>query len=393
MKTQALLLFASLVLISIYACQEEEPKPLPDTTYFSADDQAVIDEYLNMPLETIDYTIDFPAYYGNPSSTVNNDMATLGRVIFYDKNLSKDRSISCASCHKQELAFADDVAFSRGIENHHTDRNSLALGAVFSFSEYYGQESLGRIPFMWDNRASSVPEQSEMSFANSREMGMDMKEVIDRMAEQPYYHALIKKAYGFEILNEGVVLAALESFVNSMSSHSSKFDEEMDKHFESTISTSVDVEKEFSGFTASENLGKRIFLESCSHCHGRIVSPPARTSSNNGLDLTYTDQGVGSITQDEPDMGKFKVPPLRNVAITAPYMHDGRFATLEEVIDHYSFGVQHHPNLGYELKTDDGIPNRPHYDPTTRKALLDFLHTLTDEVFTTDDRFSDPFKK
>ncbi len=390
MKTRLLFLGFTLAILMIFSCKNE---PLAvNQALYSDQEFEVINKYLNLPEESMDYTLHFPSYYRTSSTATNDEVATLGRVIFYDKNLSSDRSISCASCHKQELAFSDDVAFSDGVQSRKTDRNSLALGAVFSFSEYYGSESLGRIPFMWDNRASSVGEQSEMSFRNEREMGMKMDEVVVRMLEQPYYAPLIKKAYGFGEVTEGRVLEALDAFVNSMGSNNSKFDKAMEKASSGFGSIFSTVEENFADFSPQENLGKRLFLNNCSSCHGSIISPAALTSENNGLEIAYADKGIGRLDLKGQEWdGKFKIPTVRNIALTAPYMHDGRFATLDDVLDHYSNGIVDHPNLGQSLKQGN-TPRRFNFSQEERSALLAFFNTLTDESYIKDEKFSNPFK-
>lgn len=153
------LILSSLVFLFLitYSCKKDPIELSPQQ--ITELEWQIIERDLNLPRETMDYTLQFPYHYGGGTLSINNNFATLGRVIFYDKNLSKTRKISCASCHKQELAFSDDIALSKGVKGRKTERNSLALGAVFSFSEYYGSPSVGRIPFMWDNRAESVVEQ------------------------------------------------------------------------------------------------------------------------------------------------------------------------------------------------------------------------------------------
>jgi len=314
----------------------------------------------------------------------------LGRVLFYDKNLSEDREISCASCHKQELAFSDDVAFSRGIADRETARNSLSLGSVFSFSEYYGAESFGRIPFFWDNRAISVAEQATATFANDLEMGMEMHEVVSRVNEQPYYEPLFAAAFGrTSDVTEENVLEAISEFVNSMGSFDSRFDQGLSMKTNgsngSSNLTSL-AQQDFPNFTDQENVGKAIYQQDCAGCHSPIVSAPSRTRSNNGLTVSYVDSGIGQMTGASQDMGMFKVPTLRNIALSAPYMHDGSLATLEEVIEHYSSGIAAHPNLDLGLE-----PGGFGYDQAEKDALLAFLKTTSDEGYTTAVKYSDPF--
>ena len=213
-------------------------------------------------------------------------MATLGRVLFYDKNLSKDKTISCASCHAQSIAFSDDKAFSDGIENRATDRNSLALGAVFSFSEYYGNASFGRIPFFWDNRASSVQEQSEQTFANPNEMGMEMHQVLERVKEMPYYTPLMKAAFGLGDITEQKILDAINEFVNSLGSFNAPFDKALDNEFRNHNNAISAVQEDFALFNAQENLGKRLYLDNCASCHGPLLGRSNQSSRKQWIGST-----------------------------------------------------------------------------------------------------------
>ena len=145
MKLKVPITLAVIFLITLSNCVKEEVKI--EYSYYDKGDYEIINQYLNLPNDVVDYSLNFPGYYSSRIRNFNNGMATLGRVLFYDINLSEDRSISCASCHKQELAFSDDLAFSDGVLNRKTTRNSLALGSVFSFREYYGTMSSGRVPF------------------------------------------------------------------------------------------------------------------------------------------------------------------------------------------------------------------------------------------------------
>ena len=387
MKNLNNLFFFLVVLFFFSSCKKEKL----DITYerYTAEDYAVLSQTLDIPNDLLDYTFVFPQYYNSRSISFDSDLATLGRVMFYDKNLSDDRTISCASCHKQELAFADDKAFSDGVLERTTSRNSLALGSVFNFAEYYGDIAQGRIPFFWDNRASSVQEQSRQTFANEREMNMPMHKVMERVEANEYYSILFKETFGDRDVTEIRILDAISEFVNSMSSYNSKYDKELDKHYVNTFNLNNIEGVNFSGFTAQENLGKDLYVSKCGNCHGRINGFPAEVQANNGLDMVYEDQGIGEINSSQN--GVFKVPTLRNIALTGPYMHDGRFVTLEEVVDHYSNGVQDHPNLSSQLKSGTQ-PIAFNFTQDKKDALIAFLNTFTDEVMLADEKYSDPFK-
>jgi cytochrome c peroxidase len=133
-------------------------------------------------------------------------------------------------------------------------------------------------------------------------------------------------------------------------------------------------------------------MNNCASCHSENFGRPRKFFSNNGLDAVTTDKGVGGVSFNNAELGSFKVPTLRNIAITAPYMHDGRFATLSEVVDHYSHSIKSHPNLGYELLNSTGGPVQMNFSAQDKENLIAFLGTLTDDVFKNDERFSNPFK-
>lgn len=390
MKTRFLLLSFLCTLFFVYSCKQDL---VISSSLYSDEEFELLSQYLDLPTESIDYTLVFPKYYRTSSLQTDNEIATLGRVIFYDENLSKDKSISCASCHKQELAFSDDLPFSEGIEGRATARNSLALGAVFSFSEYYGHISANRIPFMWDNRFGSVSDQSKGAFGDENEMGMHMSEVVSRINEQPYYVPLFKKAYGFDAVTEANVLQALDVFVNSMGSSDSKFDKELDRVYYSVSNIMANIQEPLDGFTAVENYGKNLFMTNCSSCHGSIVGPANTIAEYNGLALAPGDIGYEGTSNSPQDRGKFKVPTLRNISLTAPYMHDGRFATLDDVLEHYSTGINYAPNLGEDLK--DGFSEAKQFNFTSqeKEAIIAFFNTLTDQKYITDHKFSNPFKE
>lgn len=365
--------------------------------YYEPQDYALISQYLNLPEIPNDFRAQMPTHLsalGLAPRQVDQDKAILGRVLFYDKKLSKDGTISCASCHKQELAFADNAKVSKGVFDRVGSRNSIALGSVLNFSAYYGTDLFGPsgIPFFWDNRANTASEQNIASMTNPKEMDMSHEDIVAAVKAQPYYAPLFKMAFDDETVTDTRVSEAIAEFVNAIGSYKSKFDQEAEAVIGWNTYSNFE-QKNFPGFTAQENLGKQIYLQSCASCHSATQSRPAKMKANNGLDATTTDAGVGGITNVSADMGMFKVPLLRNIALTAPYMHDGRFQTLEEVVDHYSDGIQAHPNLSTELRNPDGSPLRLNLSSDQKKALVAFLNTLTDQQMLADTRFSNPFKQ
>ena len=382
MRKYSIILLA-IVAFSFTACLKDDIQKV--TKSYPEDDYALLTQYLKLPEEPFDYTVQLPSHLGGFPVFVDQHQATLGRVLFYDKNLSSNGKVSCASCHKAEFAFGDNAAKSQGVATDRTSRNSLSLAAFPSFSGHYNSFGGGRL--FWDERVFSVFEQAEQSFLNPLEMGAGhMDEVVARMQQQPYYDILMNKAFPGDNFStdRDKVLMAIQAFVHALGTTDSRFDQELNERF--------DQFSDFRGFSAAENQGKTLFNNNCQSCHNLGSSINTfLTVANNGLEMDYKDPGVGGISGMPTDMGVFKIPMLRNIALTAPYMHDGRFATLEEVVEHYSTGVENHPNLN-ELLRVNGSPRHLNLTEVEKKALVAFLHTLTDAESLQHERFSDPFK-
>ena len=327
---------------------------------------------------------------------LTNAGATLGRVLFYDRRLSKNNTIACASCHLQEKSFSDPRQFSLGFAGGHTQRNAMSL-ANLRYTIFNGN----RPGFFWDERAPTLEAQVLMPIQDRIEMGMGLPELERKLQKLHYYPPLVKAAFGSTQVTTERISKAVAQFMRSMVSFDSKFDRA------ATAMSLLDYSKDFDDFTAEENLGKSLFIDGvgriaeigCAHCH----VPPTfgmPKSFNTGLDLAYIDQGLGArdVPPNDPftpnNNGKFKAPSLRNVALTAPYMHDGRFKTLEQVIDHYSGNVFPHENVAIAFPEGKSVNKKTSGFNLTDKqksALVAFLKTLTDERFISDPRFSNPF--
>lgn len=362
-------------------------------------DYALISEKLNLPKLPDFYNAELPEHLkrgGLSAPPITSSEATLGRVLFYDKNLSSDKTVSCASCHRQEIGFSDDRSVSVGVDGKVGTRNSIALSSVANFAAYYGTDlnGAGGIPFFWDNRASTAAAQNMGSMTNPLEMNMNHQQIEEAVKAEPFYRPLFKLAYGDETITAERVSQAIASFVNAMGSYQSRFDQAandyMNKQGQYSFPTYT---ASFPQFSAAENAGKALYMANCASCHSDNFGRPVKFLSNNGLDEATTDKGVGGVSYVSAELGTFKVPTLRNIAITAPYMHDGRFATLSEVIDHYSNGVKTHPNLGIELRESyNGPAKKMNFSQQDKDNLIAFLSTLTDDVFRADERYSNPFK-
>jgi cytochrome c peroxidase len=381
---------AGAALLFAAACTDDPTKI--EGYYYTEKEFEVISRSLNLPELPEKYTANLPQHLTNSGLSapiINSDEATLGRVLFYDKNLSSDGTISCASCHKQEIGFSDDRRVSVGVESREGTRNSIALSSVANFAAYYGSDlnGPGGIPFFWDNRAATASQQNIGSMTNPLEMNMQAHEIVDAVKGKDYYEPLFRKAFGDSQITSERVSQAIAAFVNAMGSYRSRFDDAANTQPNGW----ANYESTFSKFSAAENRGKAIYNSNCASCHSSNFGRPVKIYSNNGLDVATSDKGVGGISGSSAEMGTFKVPTLRNIAITGPYMHDGRFNTLEEVIEHYSTGIKDHPNLGSELRSSSS-PVRMNFSAQDKQDLIAFLNTLTDEEFRKDTRFSNPFK-
>ncbi len=356
----------------------ESDKVVTSTEYYSPAEYELLSKTLKLP--STPYSYSQFQFENNKGDAV----ATLGRVLFYDKNLSSDNSVSCGSCHQQNLGFADDLSFSKGIENRSTARNTLSLGAFESFGDYSQDPETN---LFWDGRVKTLHDQMIQTIRNPNEMGLEMSDVVAKIKDLDYYKILAQKAFFNENLNEELVLFALESFMTSINSHSSKFD--------IAANQNGFIPGPWTGFNEQENLGKSIFNEKCMTCHSQglnaIFANTILRSANNGLELNYADKGEGEHNPSPEAIAIFKIPGLRNIALTAPYMHDGRFASLEAVVDFYSTGIQDHQNLNPLLKDVDGHAKKFNFTSAEKDALVQFLNTLTDNTMRKEVKWSDPF--
>jgi cytochrome c peroxidase len=367
---------------------------------------------LNLPDRPFTYAAtEFPDHFqtrfvrrldNTPSDNpTTNEGATLGRVLFYDRRFSKDGTVSCASCHAQKNAFSDPDRFSKGVGGTLGDRNAMSL---------FNVKFVENGKFFWDERAKSLEIQVLMPIEDPREMAHQVDRVVETVKLDPAYAPLFRQAFGDEEVSAERVARALAQFVRSIVSYQSKFDEGLAK--------TQAIREDFPNFNEAENLGKRIFLGdhdrasrgNCATCHLRNYAFFRPTNKavqsalfvpdrllNNGLDaeLATTDNGVGDLTLNPADYGLFKAPDLRNVELTAPYMHDGRFQTLEQVVEHYNTGVKLHPNLDPQLRGGRGRPGPRlmNLDNDEQAALVAFLKTLTDHKLISDPKYSDPFRR
>ena len=339
---------------------------------------------VNLPVSPYDYDNPvLPANFGvnpiasqdnMPGTNVTSDAgAKLGRILFYDKRLSLNQTVSCSSCHHQAHGFSDSDQFSKGFQGGLTDRNSMGL----SNSRWYQRQS-----FFWDERAASLEIQVLQPIQNAVEMGMTLPALEARLGAEPFYVDLFTQVFGTPGVTSDRISKALAQFVRSIISVGSRYDAALASNF--IIGAS---------WSQSEERGRQLFNApgSCSACHRTDNFVPDINIFNNGLEFPYVDRGKGAITGVAADDGKFKVGSLRNIELTAPYMHDGRFATLEAVVDFYSTQVVDNPNLSPPLRAPGGGVRRPNFSAQQKADLVNFMKSLTDTSLATNPKYSDPF--
>lgn len=281
--------------------------------------------------------------------------AALGQRLFNEPILSLDSSVSCASCHKPEFAFADTIAFSVGIGGKLTSRNTPSV-----------LNMKNRPYFFWDGRASSLEEQALMPIQNPDEMGLPIEDAVIRLREHPEYRKLFKRVFG-TLPNKKNLAAALAAFEETLETVNSRFD---------------DWSNDLGELTEEEERGRVLFVgdkAKCFNCHS-MVDFTDDDFKNIGLfdGNTLNDRGRFVISKDSADMGKFKTPGLRNIAVTAPYMHNGMFQTLEQVLAYYNFTshfVDDPINIDAELTRPLGL------SAAERRDIIAFLKTLTDRSY------------
>jgi cytochrome c peroxidase len=338
-----------------------------------------------LPSATADFVkyaiADLPMHYSGgpvaaikntpPSNPITNAGATLGRVLFYDQRLSHNDGVSCSSCHQQEHDFSDPRTKSVGFAGGETGRHSMGL----SNGAYYAN---GR--FFWDERAATLEDQVLRPIQDPVEMGMDLPRLTAKLAATAFYPTLFQNAFGTPEVTADRISKSLSQFVRSMVSYQSKFDAAV------AAGTPGAPNYAAAGYTQQEIDGAAIFHGGgrCSQCHTTVAQIGDR-ARNIGLDANdAADPGTAA------GLGQFKTPSLRNSAVRAGYMHDGRFTTLEEVVEFYSTGVQNNPNLDPRLILA-GQPFRPNFSAYDKAALIAFLETLTDQSFLSNELFSNPF--
>lgn len=329
------------------------------------------------------YNLEIPSHFPDMIIPADNPMTVegveLGRFLFYEKRLSGDNTQSCASCHLPSASFSDPNQYSTGIDGIQGTRHSMALVNL-------GWEDF----FFWDGRKTTLETQILEPVPNPIEMHQSWKRTVEKLNADVNYRNRFFKAFGEEGIDSTKATKAIAQFIRTLISGESKFDV-MYKYennlslnsSEQAILQTVDVE-EWAGY----DLFKSLNGADCFHCHNGPLMRVKKFSNNGLMPNSFDDRGRAGVTNNPEDNYKFKVPTLRNIALTAPYMHDGRFATLDEVIEHYSSGIHMSPTIDplIEFGSQGGVQ----LDAQEKYLLKKFLLTLTDQKFVLNPNFQDP---
>ena len=296
------------------------------------------------------------------SNPMTEEGVALGKQLFFDPILSGDNTMACANCHKQSFAFSDStIQFSIGIDKLPGTRNAMPLVNL----GYQKQ-------FFWDGGAADLESQVIGPIQNPVEMHENLNNVLAELNAHPTYPALFKKVFGSDKIGTAMVMKAIAQYERTIISGNSKYDQ---------------VKAGTASFTPQEQRGMNWYVDmkkgDCAHCHVLGSTFSDFEYRNTGLDSLTVDKGRGRITLNPTDDGKFKTPSLRNIALTAPYMHDGRFKTLEECIQHYNVGFKYTANLDPNL---DNI-KKGRLNPADVQDIIAFLNTLTDTEFISNPKF------
>lgn len=328
------------------------------------------------PVPSGPYGLRYPAAFGGRFTIPADNPTTqegvyLGRMLFYEPKLSSTQTISCASCHQQERAFTDGLALSVGVGGKRTRRNSMSLTNLLWVRQLF-----------WDGRSRSLEEQVLVPLGHADEMGSKAGEASRTLQQTSPYPALFNRVFGSDTITDARIGKAIAQFERTLISADSRYDHYLQGHYQLTESEQRGL-KLFNSASAPE---RNVRGGNCAHCHGgpKLYQ---EVFHNNGLAPKPTDTGRQAVTGLASDSGRFRVPTLRNVALTAPYMHDGRLATLEEVLDHYSEHIQPGPALSRELPAET---NGFHFTAAEKTDLLVFLRMLTDSAFAHNPQFANP---
>ncbi|WP_316820908.1 cytochrome-c peroxidase [Pedobacter gandavensis] len=341
--------FAILISLAIFSSCKKEELPEPQ------------DLRGLHPVELLP-PANFPALQEHPDNPLTVEGIELGRKLFYDVRLSGNNKISCASCHRQDLAFSDGLALS----NQGFSGKQLSRHAPVLFNLAWADQGL-----FWDGGAKNLESQALGPLTSEEEMHQDLYELESELKAIPDYVNQFRQVFKSEIRSTDV-LKALAQFQRTLISANSAYDQ-------------YTARGKSEALNGEELQGMKLVAEKCGTCHSGALFTDQRFH-NNGIDAAFSDENEGiyqghfRVSLNPADLGKFKTPSLRNVRLTAPYMHDGRFKSLEEVLDHYQYGIKISLTTDVSLFQNQGKPGIP-MSVSERKAIIAFLNALSDSEF------------
>lgn len=358
------LITLSVMIIGLLSCKPDKPEE-PD----------------DLPFQATPYELVIPPFFPPMDIPSDNPLTVegveLGRYLFWEKKLSGNNLMSCGTCHLPEHSFSDPMQFSMGINGDIGTRQAMAI-----INLGWGQR------FFWDGRAMTLEELVIEPVANPIEMDEDWDNALEELRNDPLYPPMFQAAFGTESITQSRVTKAIASFLRTLISANSKFDRQRIGQYP---------------FTPLEAMGFNLFITEggdpavtpggqfgadCFHCHGfGDMQMTDNLFHNNGLDAVFDDPGLMGVTGNPLDAGKFKTPTLRNAEFTFPYMHDGRFSTLEEVIEHYNSGGVPSETIDPFMKYSTGGLM---LEEDSKLALVAFIKCLTDVSFMQNPAFSNP---
>jgi cytochrome c peroxidase len=345
-----------VITISVFSCKK-------DTSVSNNNNQSINDTPAT-PFNLV-APPNFPPIIIPADNPMTVEGIALGRKLFYDPILSLTNTQSCGSCHNQNFAFTDStLQFSKGVTNEFGNRNAMPI-----------MNLAWERTFFWDGGAATLEDQVIGPIENPLEMHEQLPNVLKKLNNHPEYPKLFKRAFGTDSITTKLLMKSIAQFERTLISANSKYDQYVRGEVELTV---------------DELKGKELYEDQtkgdCFHCHAMGSTFTNFEFKNNGLDSVFADLGRAKITKNEKDIGKFKTPSLRNIALTAPYMHDGRFKTLEEVLDHYNTNFVISPTLSVDI----ALAKKGRLNETEKQQIIAFLKTLTDNSFINNPNFKKP---